>query len=208
MPNAGRSAQLLFKQAFHPGLAFVVSQPVPAVAVHVFPVHFPVLAHNLACDAKHVLTNGFGADGQARIPPQLRRHGGVFLGVELAQQRGRFVARIPACLGESFVQLLPNQPHQCSEGRSVHVGQRAGHHHQVVTRHVVHEQFPVAVEAKSPRRLQDFLLFRQPLRTVLPVVRGDLHLEQPKHKQQPHSEHHGPHDALPARKLVAVQLHG
>ena len=66
----------------------------------------------------------------------------------------------------------------------------------------------MAVEAKSPRRLQDFLLFRQPLRTVLPVVRGDLHLEQPKHKQQPYSEHHGPYDALPARKLVAVQLHG
>ena len=66
----------------------------------------------------------------------------------------------------------------------------------------------MAVETQTARRLQHFLFLGQPFGAVFPLVRGDLHLEQPNDKQQPHGEHNRAHNALPSSQVSPIQLHG
>ena len=66
----------------------------------------------------------------------------------------------------------------------------------------------MAVETQSACRLQHFLFLGQALGAVFPLVRGDLHLEQPNDKQQPHSEHNCADNALSSSQVSSVQLHG
>ena len=66
----------------------------------------------------------------------------------------------------------------------------------------------MTVETKSTGRLQDFLFLGQSFGPVFPLTCGDLHLEQPKDKQQPHAEHDGAHNSLPPSQVSSVQLHG
>ena len=62
MSKAGSASQLFFKQGFNARLSFVIAQTIARISVHVFTVDLTVLAHDLACDAKHILTDGLGAN--------------------------------------------------------------------------------------------------------------------------------------------------
>ena len=69
-------------------------------------------------------------------------------------------------------------------------------------------QVSMAVETQSACRLQDFLFLGQAFGAVFPLVRGDLHLEQPNDKQHAHSEHNRADNALPSSQVSPIQLHG
>ena len=206
--DARGSAQVQFVQAFNPGLALVVAQPVARVVVHVLAVDFAVLAHDLACNAEDVLSHGLGPDGQPGVPPKFCAERRIFLGVELAKQWRGLVPRVATSLVEPGHQVVFLQGQQCRQRRSVHVGHGTRHHHQFVARDVVHEQLAVAVQAKTAGGVKELLFFGETLRAVAVFVCGDLHLEQPNDEDQPDGQHHGADDALTARKVVAVQLHG
>ena len=70
--DAGRASEFSFQLPLNARFSFVVAQPVSGVSVHVLPVHFSVLTHDLACNAMDILAHGLRPNGQARIPPQFR----------------------------------------------------------------------------------------------------------------------------------------
>ena len=206
--EARGSAQVQFVQAFNPRLPFVVAQPVARVVVHVLAVDLAVLAHDLACNAKDILSHGLRPNGQPWVFPKFCAERRVFLGVELAKQRRGFVPRVASGLVEPGHQIVFLEGQQRRQRRGVHAGHGARHHHQFVPRDVVHKQLAVAVQAKTSGGVKQFLFLGEALRAVAVFVRGDLHLEQADREDQPHGQHHGADDALTARKVVAVQLHG
>ena len=208
MSKAGSAPQLFFEQGFYARLPLVIAQAIPSVSVHVFPIHFAVLTHDLACDAKHILSDGLGANRQPGIAPQFCRQCGVFGRIELPHQGRRLVTRIPAGTRQTRVEVTSFKVQQVRKRCGVDVGHGSRHDHQIVTRHVVDQQFSMSIEAEPSRRLEDFLLFGQAFCTVLVLICGHLHLEQAQHEQHPHAQDDGPKNALSTSQFVASQFHG